>query len=316
MKLLEENKKNLLSIILSAIGTSFFISLLTNIIFTELYMKWKCAFILISCISMVVIFYFLCQIMYRMERKVIKVKYQAIYDYKKKCFIDLPYSPTSVNARVLFYNLSGKQKARLNSEEERWSFVNSFVVQFLFSLVFNNSACCSSIEKWIRVDRKYLQEILVNYEYIDVDRIVGKEDGESAVVLPKGFRIKSVKEDSISISTKQGFITFSWDICSQIPCQDELLFLAQMKDVDISNCCAYNIEVTLEYGYKPVKLFWNSTKELDNYLEYCVEELKECDINTIIEKVKIIYMTEVIKKLGINTYKESLRVIEESEKKK
>ena len=316
MKLLEENKKSLLSLVLSVIGAGFFISLLTNIIFKELYDENRIIFIIVCCISMIMVFFFLCQVIYRLDKKVIKVTLPTVFDVRKNQFIDLPHSPTSVNARVLFNNLSAKQRAMVNSEEERFSFVDSFMVQLIFTLVFDHSFRKSNIEKWIPVDRKYLQDILVNYRYIDIDEIVGEGHKGTAVLLPKGFKIKSVKEDSIYIASKQGFIKFSWDINGRRPCQEELFFVAQIEDVDISGCWAYNVDVTLEYGYKPMKLFMRSTKDLDNYLEHCVEELKSYDIYSIIEEVKMIYMTEVMKKLDINTYKECMPVIRECVKKK
>jgi len=81
-----------------------------------------------------------------------------------------------------------------------------------------------------------------------------------------------------------------------------------MHEKDINRCTAFNIEIKLEYGYKPLKIFWKSTKDLDNYLEMCTELLNSHDLNTVIERAKILYMTEVLKKLEINTYREILPV--------
>lgn len=314
MKVLEENKKNLVTLLLSVVCIGVLISLIANVIFTELYDVNKKIFIIICCFLLIMFLIILSQMTYRLDRMVYKGSYPIIFSNRELRFIDLPYSPVSVNARVLYDNLSKKQKERIIENKELYQFVDSFVIQYIFSLVFAHSSRRSSIKKWISLDRKYLQEILVKYKYVDVENMLGKAEG--SLVLPKGFSIKAATDDNLIISTKQGFIKFSWEISMRKPCQPELFFLSQMKDVDITGCCAYNIGITLEYGYKPLKLFFYSTKELDNYLEACINELSEHDINTILQKAQIEFMTEIIKKLEINTYKESLPVIVVAGKKK
>lgn len=305
MKILEEKQKNLLSLLFSVVGLSLILSLLSNVLFSEYYEINKQMFIVFFVFVLILIVLFLCIMIYRFDNVIYVAKLPIIYSRKDKKFIDIPYSVTSVRARVLFDNLSEKKKELIRSDgDELFEFSKSFIIQYVFSLIFDRISNISNISNWITVDRKYLKDLLVNFKYIDVDELVRK-----SLKLPEGFKIKAVDDVSITISTKQGFIKLSWDISMRMPCQEELCLLAQLQERDITKCMAYLLEVKLEYGYNPFKIFMKSTKDLDKYLTMCMEFLIEDDLNTIIEKAKIISLIEIIKKMEINTFKEALPVI-------
>lgn len=229
-----------------------------------------------------------------------------IYD-PQKGFIDLPYSPMSVNARVLYNNLPKKQKQNVNSKDEIFQFTNSFIVQFIFCLIFDQANQKSSLKKWITLDRNYLKELLVNFKYLDIDEMIRQVHLE----LPKGFSIKKVSKFGFVISTRQGFINFKWELGTINPCPSELIFLAQMQNKSLKNCTAVNIKLKMEYGYKPLSFFSSSANRMQNYLEMCVDLLNEYDINSIIKNAQTILMTELIKKMDINTCKNALLGIQE-----
>jgi len=212
MKILEEKKKNLLSLLLSVLGIGVLVSLFANILFTELYTDNKIIFIVICSILFILNLYFLSYVIYRLDKVVYKVNVPIIFNNKENQFMDLPYSPTSVRARVLYSNLSTKQKDLIIKNGEIYEFANSFVVQYIFTLIFKNTSKRSKISKWISVDRKYLKDLLINYKYIDVNDMVDERGTKKSIELPKGFKIKSAVNNTIVISTKQGFIKLIWDI--------------------------------------------------------------------------------------------------------
>lgn len=258
---LKNKQQNFLSLILSAFFLGVEISIIASIIFTSFYEENKTIFtiftIIITLITLVLILYIntkYCKLCYTFELPI-------VFNTQENKFIDIPHCPSSVNARLLFNDLSDKQKnAIINSDPfENKAYIDfciSFIGQLIFSRIFYNSSRILD-ENGHSVNRDFFKDLLVKYKYIDIDTILNSHflDASLSLQLPKGVKLTSVTDNEIILKSMQGYICFNWSITTTFPCQDNVAVLAQSGNISTENCLSTIIRVNLSYGYNLLNLF-------------------------------------------------------------
>jgi len=294
---IEEKQKNILLLLFSVVGIGIVLSVIASMLFTEFYSNNKVLFctiwVLLLLANIGAIFY----LSYHYDNICIVSTLPIVYDEDNKKFIDIPCTPASIHARVLFNNLSDKQRNQIRmTDSDFMDFCNSFVVQYIFSLIFHNSMYLVGDNDWNEIDRNYIKDLLVNFKYLDIDSIVVDKNNqeEEVLKLPKGISINKADSCSLLLVAKQGYIKFSWSISVRSSCGEKMDLLAQIDKLDLSSCTVAFINVKMEYGYNTFRLFKRSTKNLDRFFNCCKNELKVFDINTGIDKVTLKLMKELL----------------------
>lgn len=216
----KSKRKDLLLLLLSVFLLGVEISLIANIIFDRYYENNSKLFILIILFTLLINLAILIYVVTLSEVTTKSVELYFVYDQDKKIFVDIPFSPSSVNARVLYNNLSDKKKESIYIKDEPYAtiesykknirekslnfynFCNSAVVHLIFSRFLKNHIDNVNI-KTVDIEYEYFKELLCEFKYIDVDNIIGRESEYTQVVPSNLVNIsKGIKVDKVIVTIK------------------------------------------------------------------------------------------------------------------
>lgn len=320
---LKAKRKDILILLFSVILLGIQISSISNVLFDKYYKDNIKLFILIMIISLLLNILLIIYIMikYEVYKKEIELKF--MYDYNKKKFIDIPFNSTSVNARVLFDNLSEKDKDKiyynmneiiiseltedtLEKNKQFFHFIDCFVIELVFTRILKVGIQIDKKEKYFDIDINYIKELLVKFRYIDVDEMLGvgnafsvgnKVIKNSCLRLPEGFNIKKVEENNLRLESKYGFVCFKWDgYVGSI--SKETIMISEFKDTNLDKCNEITVNLSMEYGFTPLKLFKSSTVEFEDFVKVCEQQMRNFDKSTTMSKYKLELMHELSKKVS------------------
>lgn len=298
---LDAKRKELWFFIFSVLVLGIEVGIIANIIFSKFYENNKTLFIGVALLVVLMTIGILILVMFRYDKKVFVSKMLFAYDTEKNSFIDIPHSPSSVRARVLFRNQNANTRKKLQlGSEQFYDFINDAVAQIILSRFIKHLDGYKE-----NVNREKLKEVLVKYKYIDMDDILGGEVYEELtslkLTLPKGFMIVPTDDESIRIVSKYGFLTFKWvfgidygDWSSGYSSGVSYTnLLSTFEEIEINDCVEIQIKIELEYGFNPMKLFMKDTIEFNNFIDRCIDEMKSFDI----DRSKDSYNAEVFSKM-------------------
>ncbi|MCQ6574280.1 hypothetical protein [Bacillus wiedmannii] len=302
---LNTKRKELGFLIFSVLAIGIEVGIIANIIFDNFYQNHKGLFIILALIVVFMTILILIVLMFKYDKKVYENKMLFAFDFEQKEFIDIPHSPSSVNARILFNNQSEKIKNKLRTENyfdensDFYEFSNEAVAQIILSNIIKHEEGYKE-----KINREKLKEVLVKYKYIDVEDILG---GKNALELrlPEGFKIVPTDNKSIRIISKYGFVTFRWTTGYKYRGMSKgnsfgasyIKLLSTFGNVDISSCIEVQIKLELEYGFNPLKIFMKNTVEFNNFIDRCKNELDWFGIDSSKERYDTEAFAQLIKYL-------------------
>lgn len=307
--IVNDKRKDIIMFVFSAIFLSGAVSSIANIVFTEFYDTHKTLFISIIAILALLALVLIFKVMFQYDSSSYKSKIVIAYSMEDKCFVDIPFSPGSVNARVQYNNLPDKHKKKIEKINFKYElipedfkeiteFCNCFVVQLIFARILRNARGTN------KVDRAYLKEVLVKFKYIDVDEMLGGMESlysddnvvlvPTELKLPEEFRIKKVEKNYIQMESKYGFVTFKWSTLQNRFYSKKTQMLSMFEEVDVRKNCQMSIDLEMTYGFKPLKIFKKSTAEFEGFVEKCKNEMQDFDEETSIKKFKISVLPNII----------------------
>ncbi|MDU1538629.1 MAG: hypothetical protein E6902_03320 [Paeniclostridium sordellii] len=322
----KSKRKDILTLLFSVILLGVQISLISNILFDKYYKENTKLFAIIIIVSLILNSLLIIHIMIKYEVYIKKVDLNFMYDSREKKFIDIPFNPTSVNARVLFDNLSEKDKDRIyyniyeilsdeleEANEEKinqfFHFIKCFTIQLIFTRILKGGMHRCKKNKYFNIDRNYLKELFVKFRYIDVDSILGENEGlkigdkvfrSSCLSLPEGFKIKEVDENNIRLESNYGFICFKWEsYVGGISKETEII--SEFKEKNFDKCNEITVNLFMEYGFKPLKLFKSSTVEFEDFVKACEQQMRDFDKSATMSKYKLELMHELSRRVIKNS---------------
>ncbi|MGG0913034.1 hypothetical protein JR311_00080 [Bacillus velezensis] len=297
---LYSKRKELWLFIFSVLVLGIEVGIIANIIFSKFYEINKSLFISVALLIVLITIGILIWVMFRYDKKLFISRMLFAYDKENKLFVDIPHSPPSVRARILFnrykilfnnQNAKNQNNFKLYSEQGE-DFINNAVAQIILSRFIKHRELYKE-----KVNRERLKDVLVKYKYIDIDDILGGEEYEKMssieLTLPKGFMIVPTDNKSIKIVSKYGFLTFkwvfgyrdgSWTIGDYGNGISYTKLLSAFDKTEISDCTEVQIKVELEYGFNPIKLFMKNTVEFNNFIDRCIACMEDFDIDRSKEK--------------------------------
>lgn len=292
-------RRELIFFLLSVIFLGGEIGLISNILFDEYYSIHKVLFIVVISALLIITMYLIAILILKQDNQEYKTKMIFTYDMNNNKFIDIPYSTSSVNARVAFDNLpiNKQDKVKKNNWRDKnpefLKFINSTAAQIILSHFIKHR---TKYYQTVNMDK--LKEVLVIYKYLDVDDILGGEKFRHKnyvlksleLTLPKGFRIDSTNDRNIRLKSKYGFINFFWDFIITTNIENSKI-LSQYDN--LNNCIEIQLMVKLMYGYNCLKFFSKNTAELNKFIENCENEMDLFNIENSIKS----YNSNVIPKL-------------------
>ncbi|WP_343101175.1 hypothetical protein [Romboutsia sp. MSSM.1001216sp_RTP31141st1_G3_RTP31141_220114] len=189
----KSRRKDLLSLLLAVFLLGVVISLVANILFDIFYDSNKKLFITIVLLVLFInltILVYISNLSSISEKKAI-IKF--VYNFEEKGFIDIPYNPASVNARMAYYNLSDKKREsisekfmpiwcntiepenRIQGQRNFDEFCISAVITLIFTRFFQISDFETDMQK-MDINSEYFKELLYKFRYIDIDNLLGTYD--------------------------------------------------------------------------------------------------------------------------------------------
>ncbi|WHY72379.1 hypothetical protein [Fictibacillus enclensis] len=299
-------RKELWIFILSVFILGGEIGLIANVLFTEFYSENRLLFVAFLALLLLLTIFASIKLMLATNEKVFERDFIFTYDLSSNKFIDIPYNPSSVNARVLMDNLGVKNKERVKIERvfekniEFYNFSNNIVAQIILSRIIKHSR-----NKYTEtVTLQKLKELLVNYRYIDVDSIVGEDitfrvkDGKEIkrpnLILPKGFKINCNDIRNINIKSYYGFVNFEWNTVATTDTKTSQL-LSTFNDIDLSNCIEVQVKIRLKYGYSIFKLFKKDIVDFNEFIENCKDKMNTFSVEYSKQKYDNDYSVKILK---------------------
>ncbi|PHF53902.1 hypothetical protein COI41_15535 [Bacillus toyonensis] len=302
---LNTKRKELGFLIFSVLAIGVEVGIIANIIFDNFYENNKRLFIISVLLVVFITILILVVLMFKYDKTVYGNKMIFAFDFEQKAFIDIPYSMSSVNARILFNNQSEKIKKKLRlkdfyeENDDFYEFSDELVAQIILSHIIKHRGGYKE-----KVNREKLKEVLVKYKYIDVESILG---GNNALELrlPEGFKIVPTDNKSIRIISKYGFVTFRWTTGYKYRGVGRgntsgayyTKLLSTFGSADISKCMEVQINLELEYGFNPLKIFMKNTVEFNNFIDRCRNELDKFDIDSSKERYDAEVFSQLVKYL-------------------
>ena len=289
---LSTKRKELWVLVFSVLFLGVEVGIMANIIFSNFYEENDIIFTIVLILVLAITITVITKVMFKYDSKTYGITMLFSYDSKENKFIDIPYSASSVNARVLFNSQSvGVQKSinidniikDINSES---NFVNDLVAQIILSHVIKHRQGYSEI-----IDREKLKDVLVKYKYINVDSILGgveyKNFISTELTLPKGFKLVPTDNRSLSIKSSYGFINLKWELGLDLKGfttgynlgVSYMSLFSTFENINTDDCVEIQARLKLEYGFNPLKLFMKDTKEFSDFIERCKESMDNFDIN-------------------------------------
>lgn len=305
----KDKRKDIIMLILSVIILGGMVSLIASIIFTEFYnLNNKIWFISTIICVLILNILLIMKVMFSYQLQNKHSELTFIYDVKKQKFIDIPFNPGSVNARVLYNNLSEKEKSKIKikdffeQKEEFYKFCECIVVQLIFSRFLNNGKV--NFKEGREINIEDLKDILVNFRYIDIDHILGNEEsiklGDKGVLkptlirLPKGFKVNKVKNHHINLKSDYGIVNFYWKTIIKNSCGSKIKLLSTFSDINLDDCVEVKVKLNMEYGFRLMKAFRADTMEFEEFLVTCEANMRKFDIDRNIEEFNIEIIPKVI----------------------
>ena len=293
---LSTKRKELWVLVFSVLFLGVEVGIIANIIFTNFYEENEIVFTIVSILVLAITITVITRVMFKYDNKYYGITMLFAFDGKEKKFIDIPYSSSSVNARVLFNSQSlGVQKKIqgniIKNNNSESNFVNDAVAQIILSKVIKHNKGYGE-----KIDREKLKDVLVKYKYINVDDILGGEKlGNLKTIeltLPKGFKLVPTDNKSLRIKSSYGFLDLKWEFGSYSNNWSSgynsgvsyISLLSTFENLNIDNCVEIQVRIELEYGFNPLKLFMKDTKEFSDFIERCKEGMDKFDINRSKEK--------------------------------
>ncbi|WP_439033594.1 hypothetical protein ABEV81_06525 [Bacillus paranthracis] len=257
------------------------VGLTANILFTEFYSEYKLYFISILALLIVITIFLATKLILKNSSVVYKNKMIFTYDLNLHKFIDIPYSPSSANARIVSDSLSSKNQEKVKKDHifdnnpEFGMFINNIVAQIVLSRIIRHVTLQQYSEQF---SIEKLKELLVVYRYLETDSIIGAENGSrNTLTLPTGFKIDSTNSNNIKMKSKYGYINFNWNMVVSERTENSDL-LSSFNYVDLSNCIEAEIELKFEYGYNIFKIFKKDTEEFNKFIENCKAKMDIFDL--------------------------------------
>lgn len=296
-------KNEIFKLVLIGIFIGIIVSEISNIIFAELYEGNEKIFFLITMFFLIVLILIIINYIIRTETSSIKSVFLMAYDLENKKFIDIPFSATSVNARLLYNSLAPKLKEKIkitnifDMHEKSNDFINGLIVQLILSRILVNPIFTH------KVNINKLKDILIIFRYIDIDSIIKNQEDEDKILkeipltLPRGFSIKNVTNNTIRIDSRFGFINFKWDLLSCGKNGDYIKYLTSFSEIKSENCIQYLYNVEFEYGFKLMSFLTNTNKEFNGFIELCSNEMINFDISKSIERFDLSKFSMLLNKI-------------------
>lgn len=322
--IVNDKRKDIILFIVSVIFLSAEIAEIANILFEEFYSSNKLKMIITVTVLLLLTILFVIKVMFSYDTKVHYSKMILVYSNTHNKFIDIPFNPCSVNARVLFENLSDKHKKKITinnslslinkDTKEFLEYCNCLVVQLIFSRFLTNRIYKN------KADITNLKDLLLKFRYIDVDSMLGGEKGFSIgdktfvsaiLTLPEGFKITKVEKDCIKLDSKYGFVNFIWSTHLFGQCTKETELLTSFEDMDLSNCIQIEIRLKMEYGFKLLKIFKKSTIEFENFIDNCRRNMDKFDEENYLKRFRIEILPNMLKYMN-NNHKKPISTEEKS----
>lgn len=314
-------RKELWIFILSVFVLGGEIGLIANIFFTEFYSGHKLLFIiLISLLLLITLFSIIKLMLINIDKEYVR-NLIFTYDFHSNRFIDIPYNPSSVNARVLMDNQSIKNQEKIKVKNfmeknvEFYNFNNNVVAQIILSRFIRHTR--NEYKEDVTIEK--LKELLVNYRYLDVDSIIGegiafkvsngKDIKHSILSLPTGFKINCNNDRNINIKSNYGFVDFQWHTIVTNNTKTSHL-LSSFDDIDLKNCLEIQVEIKLKYGYGIFKLFKKDIVEFNEFIEACKEKMDSFSIENSKQKYNNDYSEKILKYIE-NQFKDNFEKTKE-----
>ncbi|QTD40142.1 hypothetical protein [Sporosarcina sp. Te-1] len=282
------------------------IGLLVNVLFTEFYTGNEHLFIFSLSLLILLTIILIIKLMLLNSAEVYESELTLVYNTGENKFIDIPYNPASVNARVLMDNLGVKKQEKIkidhifDEDNDFRNFSNNIVAQLVLGRFIRHF----KVEYSEKVKIEDLKELLVIYRYLDIDSIIGDQTFNISngvlktpqLKLPKGFKFNSNSINNIKIKSNYGFINFNWNINITNNTQPSQL-LSTFKEIDFSECLEVRVKLKLEYGYNVFKIFMNNTVEYNEFIKNSKKQISKFSTEVSREKYNNSYPEKLIRYL-------------------
>lgn len=236
------------------------------------------------------------------DQQIYSISMIITYDIENKRFIDVPYSPTSVNVRMHYNALSNKNqekiiedhKGEVRPSDEMKIFSENAIVQIILSHFIKHSIGYEE-----KVSRERLKEILVKYKYIDTDDILGGEIFKNGIksvelTLPKGFKIVPSTTNNIRITSKYGYVNFRMIFKRARKNGKYSKLLLTFENINPQKVLELEYEVELKYSFNPLKVLRRNTDEFNDFIDRVLEGMEVFSVNRTIESFNLEFSPKLI----------------------
>ncbi|WP_144475485.1 hypothetical protein [Cytobacillus oceanisediminis] len=300
---INSKRKELWLFLFSVLILGLEIGILGNILFSEFYANHKVLFISIVTLNIIIIIWIVIRIMFKYDdQQIYSISMIITYDIENKRFIDVPYSPTSVNVRMHYNALSNKNqekiiedhKGEVRPSDEMKIFSENAIVQIILSHFIKHSIGYEE-----KVSRERLKEILVKYKYIDTDDILGGEIFKNGIksvelTLPKGFKIVPSTTNNIRITSKYGYVNFRMIFKRARKNGKYSKLLLTFENINPQKVLELEYEVELKYSFNPLKVLRRNTDEFNDFIDRVLEGMEVFSVNRTIESFNLEFSPKLI----------------------